>query len=95
MRSDLNDQLALWITEAFAKKSAVEWDAIFSEAQVPCGVVQDFSEWMRTSWAKEAGLVESVSDFEQPQLGRAINVKSAKPYPALRVGQRVDAVIPQ
>jgi|GEM_PF-1624203 len=94
MRSDLNDQLALWITEAFAKKSAVEWDAIFSEAQVPCGVVQDFSEWMRSSWAKDAGLVESVSGFEQPQLGRAINVKSAKPYPTLRAGQRVDAVVP-
>jgi crotonobetainyl-CoA:carnitine CoA-transferase CaiB-like acyl-CoA transferase len=94
MRSDLNDQLALWITEAFAKKSAVEWDVIFSEAQVPCGVVQDFSEWMRSSWVKEAGLVESVSGFELPQLGRAINVKSAKPYPTLRAGQRADAVVP-
>ena len=94
MRSDLNDQLALWITEAFARKSTVEWVAIFAEAQVPCGVVQDFSEWMASSWAKEAGLVESVSGFEQPQLGRAINVKSAKPYPALQAGTRVDAVAP-
>jgi len=94
MRSDLNDQLALWITEAFARKSAAEWVAIFAEAQVPCGVVQDFSEWMRSSRAKESGLVESVSGFEQPQLGRAINVKSAKPYPTLGAGQRVDAVVP-
>ena len=94
MRSDLNDQLALWITEAFARKSAVEWVAIFAEAQVPCGVVQDFSEWMASSWAKEAGLVESVVGFEQPQLGRAINVKSAKPYPALQAGAKIDAVVP-
>ena len=94
MRSDLNDQLASWITEALAKKSAVEWVAIFAEAQVPCGVVQDFAEWMASSWAKEAGLIESVVGFEQPQLGRAINVKSAKPYPALQAGTRVDAVVP-
>jgi crotonobetainyl-CoA:carnitine CoA-transferase CaiB-like acyl-CoA transferase len=94
MRSDLNDQLALWITEAFAKKTAAQWDVIFSEAQVPCGVVQDFSEWMRSPWVKEAGLVEWVSDFRQPQLGRAINVTSAKPYPALRAGRQVDAVVP-
>ena len=94
MRSDLNDQLALWITEAFAKKPAAEWVVIFSEAQVPCGIVQDFSEWMRSSWAKEAGLVESVSGFEKPQLGRAINVKSAKPYPVLRATEPVDAVLP-
>jgi len=94
MRSDLNDQLALWLTEAFARKPAAEWVALFAEAQVPCGVVQDFSEWMHSSWAKEAGLVESVSGFEQPQLGRAINVKSAKPYPALQAGGRVDDVVP-
>ena len=94
MRSDLNDQLASWITEAFARKSAVEWVAIFAEAQVPCGVVQDFSEWMASSWAKEAGLVESVVSFEQPQLGRAINVKSAKPYPALQAAARVDTALP-
>ncbi len=94
MRSDLNDQLASWITEAFARKSAVEWVAIFAEAQVPCGIVQDFSEWMASSWAKEAGLVESVVSFEQPQLGRAINVKSAKPYPALQAAARVDTALP-
>jgi crotonobetainyl-CoA:carnitine CoA-transferase CaiB-like acyl-CoA transferase len=85
----------IWIeVKSCYEKSAVEWTDIFAEAQVPCGVVQDFSEWMASSWAREAGLVELVSGFEQPQFGRAINVKSAKPYPALRAGQRVDAVVP-
>ncbi|WP_250634444.1 CoA transferase [Pinirhizobacter soli] len=82
LRSDLNMQLAAWMEEAFATRTAVEWESLFGQAKVPCGVVQDFEAWMRCSWANEAGLVEIVDG--QRQLGRAVTVHSAKPYPQLR-----------
>lgn len=82
LRSDLNMQLATWMEEIFATRTATEWVSLLAQAQVPCDVVQDFEAWMRCSWANEAGLVEMVDG--QRQLGRAVTVHSAKPYSPLR-----------
>jgi crotonobetainyl-CoA:carnitine CoA-transferase CaiB-like acyl-CoA transferase len=92
MRADLSIQLAHWMEEAFAVRPAAEWEELFAEAEVPCAIVQDFAEWMRCSWAKDAGLVDSVVGLERPQLGRAISVRSAQPYPPLTAGRRTEAV---
>jgi crotonobetainyl-CoA:carnitine CoA-transferase CaiB-like acyl-CoA transferase len=43
LRSDLNMQLATWMEEAFATRSAADWESLFAQVQVPCGVVQDFA----------------------------------------------------
>jgi crotonobetainyl-CoA:carnitine CoA-transferase CaiB-like acyl-CoA transferase len=91
MRADLNIQLAVWVEEAFAARTAAEWETLFAEAEVPCAIVQDFAEWINCSWAKDAGLVETVGGLEHPQLGRAIAVRSAQPYPPLTAGRRVEA----
>jgi crotonobetainyl-CoA:carnitine CoA-transferase CaiB-like acyl-CoA transferase len=91
MRADLNMQLAVWMEEAFAAHTAAEWEKLFAEAEVPCAIVQDFAEWMNCSWAKDAGLVETVGGLEHPQLGRAIAVRSAQPYPPLTAGRRIEA----
>src|SRR5271168_3167797 len=48
-------------------------------------------EWMNCSWAKDAGLVETVGGLQHPQLGRAIAVRSAQPYPPLTAGRRIEA----
>ena len=82
LRSDLNMQLATWMDEAFATRTAAEWESLFAQVQVPCSVVQDFEAWMGCSWASEAGLVEMVDG--QRQLGRVVTVHSAKPYPQLQ-----------
>lgn len=82
LRSDLNIQLATWMEEAFATRTAEEWQSLFAQVQVPCCVVQDFETWMGCSWANETGLVEMVDG--QRQLGRAVTVHSAKPYPRLQ-----------
>jgi len=87
MRPDLNMMLADWMEEAFQTKTAAEWEGLFAEAQVPCGTVQDFSEWMNCAWAKEAGLTEAVAGLKHLQLGRAVSVQSAKPYPSLNAGR--------
>src|SRR5271165_6720915 len=50
MRADLNMQLAAWMEEAFATRTAAEWEKLFAEAEVPCAIVQDFAEWMNCSW---------------------------------------------
>jgi len=84
MRNELNIELATLMEKAFATKSAVEWEALFAEAQVPCAIVQDFSEWMRSSWARESGLVEEITGLELAQLGRSVSIQSAQPYPPLQ-----------
>jgi crotonobetainyl-CoA:carnitine CoA-transferase CaiB-like acyl-CoA transferase len=89
MRNELNIQLATLMEKAFATKSAAEWEALFAEAEVPCAIVQDFSEWMRSSWAGESGLVEEISGLVLPQLGRSISVHSAQPYPPLQPAMRL------
>jgi crotonobetainyl-CoA:carnitine CoA-transferase CaiB-like acyl-CoA transferase len=91
MRADLSIQLAAWMEEAFAACTAAEWEKLFAEAEVPCAIVQDFAEWMNCSWAKDAGLVETVVGLEHPQLGRAVALRSADPYPPLTAGQRIEA----
>jgi len=91
MGADLNIQLAVWMEEAFAARTAAEWEKLFAEAEVPCAIVQDFAEWMNCSWAKDAGLVETVGGLEHPQLGRAVAVRSAQPYPPLTAGRRIEA----
>ncbi len=92
MRSDLNIQIAGWIEEAFAARTAAEWEERFAKEQVPCGIVQDFSEWMNCSWARESGLVETVHGLQRAQLGRAVCMQSAKPYPPLSAGWNAAAV---
>ena len=47
---------------------------------------------MNCSWAKDAGLVETVGGLEHPQLGRAIAVRSAQPYPPLTAGRKIEAI---
>ncbi len=89
MRNELNIELATLMEKAFATKSAVEWEALFAEAQVPCAIVQDFSEWMRSSWARESGLVEEIAGLELAQLGRSVSVQSAQPYPPLQPARRL------
>jgi crotonobetainyl-CoA:carnitine CoA-transferase CaiB-like acyl-CoA transferase len=91
MRADLNMKLAAWMSEAFATRTAAEWEKLFAEAEVPCAIVQDFAEWMNCSWAKDAGLVETVLGLERAQLGRAVAVRSAEPYPPLTAGRRIEA----
>lgn len=91
MRNDLNIKLAALMEKAFSTKSAVEWEELFAEAQVPCAIVQDFPEWMRSSWARESGLVEEIAGLDRPQLGRSASVQSAQPYPPLQPGRRLAA----
>jgi hypothetical protein len=42
--------------------------------------------------AKDAGLSETVGGLEHPQLGRAIAVRSAQPYPPLTAGRKIEAI---
>jgi crotonobetainyl-CoA:carnitine CoA-transferase CaiB-like acyl-CoA transferase len=91
MRNDLNIKLATLMEKAFSTKSAVEWEELFAEAQVPCAIVQDFPEWMGSSWARESGLVEEIAGLDLPQLGRSASVQSAQPYPPLQPGRRLAA----
>lgn len=95
MSANLNLQFASWLEETFLTKTADEWESLFAAAQVPCGVVQDFSEWMSCSWAREAGLAGPVVGLEKPQLGRSVSVVSAKPYPPLTAGRKEKAVPPR
>lgn len=55
IRNELNTELATLMENAFLTKSAVEWEELFAEAQVPCAIVQNFSEWIESSWARQAG----------------------------------------
>lgn len=87
MRSDLNIKLATLMEDAFATKTAAEWETLFAKADVPCGTVRDFSEWMASAWAQAAGLSGLVEGLAKAQLGRAVAVGSAKPYPALAAGK--------
>jgi crotonobetainyl-CoA:carnitine CoA-transferase CaiB-like acyl-CoA transferase len=94
MRSDLNFKLATKLEDAFATKPAAEWEELFAEAQVPCAIVQGFSEWLNCSWARMSGLVEQIAGIERPQLGRSVSLRSAKPYPPLHSGKRLKAAAP-
>jgi crotonobetainyl-CoA:carnitine CoA-transferase CaiB-like acyl-CoA transferase len=89
MRNELNVKLATLMEEAFATKSAVQWEELFAKAQVPCAIVQDFSQWMRSSWARTSGLVEEIAGLELAQLGRSVSVQSAQPYPPLQPARRL------
>ncbi len=84
LRPDINAKLATWMSEVFATRTARQWEEAFASASVPFGTVATFEEWMESAGAREAGLVTTPVGLTKPQVGRAVNVASAKPYPNLQ-----------
>ncbi|VVE58510.1 coA transferase [Pandoraea anapnoica] len=94
MRADISIALADDMAKVFATQTAEHWEAVFAQAEVPLGIVETFDEWMTASWAQEAGLVVAPIGVNSPQLGRAVNIHSARPYPPLRAAKTsLDAVL--
>ncbi|MGF6899335.1 CoA transferase [Paraburkholderia sp. GAS348] len=86
LRLPLRAKLAELIAAAVARKPAEEWERILGEANIPCAMVRDFDEWRASDHARQSGIVETVGGCDWPQLGRAVRLASAKPYPALHIG---------
>ena len=85
LRIDLRRMVADRIAAAIALRTGAEWERIFAEAGVPCAMARSFDEWRAWDEAQKAGLAEKVPGCDYVQLGRAVRVQSAKPYPPLRL----------
>ncbi|RDS80865.1 hypothetical protein DWU98_13045 [Dyella monticola] len=90
IRNDLNVQLAQWMTETFATRTADDWECAFAKAHVPFGTVNTFSEWMASDWARASALVTTPLHLTAPQIGRSVFLDSARPYPPLNAPNRTD-----
>ncbi|HWT62697.1 MAG TPA: CoA transferase [Ochrobactrum sp.] len=88
LRPDINIRLAGRLAEIFASRTAGEWEKAIAAANIPFGTIGTFEEWMALASAREAGLVITPVGLTKPQIGRAINVASAKPYPPLHRAER-------
>lgn len=85
LRLDLRMKAADLIEQAVKRRTALEWERRLSAAGIPCVVVRGFDEWRGLDQTLQAGLTEMVPGCDWPQLGRAVRLASAKPYPALRL----------
>ncbi len=94
LRLPLRAKLAELIAAAIARKPAEEWERTLCEANVPCVMVRDFDEWRASDHARQSGIVETVAGCDWPQLGRAVRLASAKPYPALHASTTGQASLP-
>jgi crotonobetainyl-CoA:carnitine CoA-transferase CaiB-like acyl-CoA transferase len=88
----LSSKLAGLLEEAFARKTADEWEKELSSAGVPCVKVMSWEEWRDDPAARTARIWADVDGHEHPQLGRASWVASAQPYPDLEACRQVAAV---
>ncbi|MBQ0710400.1 CoA transferase [Ochrobactrum sp. BD22] len=87
LRPDINIRLAGRLAEIFASRTASEWEKLFAAA-IPFGTIRTFEEWMALSSVREAGLVITPTGLKKPQIGRAVNIASAKPYPPVHRAKR-------
>lgn len=88
----LSSKLAGLLEEAFAKKTADEWERELCEGGVPCVKVLTWEEWRDDPAAREARIWAEVEGHANPQLGRASWVASAQPYPDLEACKQADSV---
>ncbi len=88
----LSSKLAGLLEEAFAKKTADEWERELCQAGVPCVKVLSWEEWMNDPEAHAARIFAEVKGHSHPQLGRASWVASAQPYPDLEACKQADSV---
>ena len=90
----LSSKLAGLLEEAFARKTADEWEKELCEAGIPCVKVMSWEEWRNDPDARTARIWAEVKGHVHPQLGRASWVESAQPYPDLE-GCRTAGSVPQ
>lgn len=88
----LSSKLAGLLEEAFAQKTAAEWERELCEAGIPCVKVWSWEEWMNDPEARKARIFAEVKGHSRPQLGRASWVASAQPYPDLEACRQADSV---
>jgi crotonobetainyl-CoA:carnitine CoA-transferase CaiB-like acyl-CoA transferase len=88
----LSSKLAGLLEEAFAKKTADEWEEELSGAGIPCVKIMTWEEWKNDSKARTARIWADVKGHDNVQLGRASWVKSAQPYPDLEACKRLDSI---
>jgi len=91
IRSDINTQLACRLGEIFATRTAQQWEDAFATAGVPFGTVATFEEWMVSTHARTAGLVVIPDGLAKPQIGRVVNLASARPYPPLHSAKGMES----
>jgi crotonobetainyl-CoA:carnitine CoA-transferase CaiB-like acyl-CoA transferase len=87
LRLSLRVKAAELMETALARDNASHWERRFGDVGVACVVVRDFEEWRRLRQTADAGLVETVAGCDWPQLGRAVRLASAQPYPPLRAAR--------
>ncbi|CDZ77363.1 Formyl-coenzyme A transferase [Legionella massiliensis] len=85
--------LADMLEQAFAQRTAAEWEQEFCSIGLPCVAMQNWEEWKKDSKAKHAGIFTEVKGCEKLQIGRSSWLSSAKPYPPLKAC-RQEAKIP-
>jgi len=88
----LSSKLAGLLEEAFAKKTADEWERDLCTSGVPCVKVMTWDEWMSDPDARTARLFADVRGHAKPQLGRNAWLASAQPYPDLEACARANSV---
>lgn len=58
----------------FAEAPAAHWEALLTDAGVPCAVARSLNEWLEQPWLREAGLIVEVAD---PAIGMTRQTGSA------------------
>jgi len=89
---DLNSKLADLLGEAFAQKTADEWERELCSAGIPCVKVHSWEEWKNDPEAHRARIFANVKGHGHTQIGRSAWVGSAQPYPDLEACKQVDSV---
>ena len=88
----MSSRLADLLAEAFAKKTAAEWEQKLNGAGIPCVKVISWDEWKKDSEARTARIFTHVKGHSHLQLGRPAWVASAQPYPDLQANIQADSV---
>lgn len=87
LSNDLRAKLADLVEQKIAEKPAIYWEQTLSRAGVVCSVVREFDDWRASEQARACGLSVDVDGCDYPQLGRAVRIDSARPYPKLNLAQ--------
>lgn len=71
-RPEVSDRVQPILFEAFATRTALEWEALLGAASVPAGKLRDVPEIMAHPHVQERGLLHTIPDV--PGIGRPIEV---------------------
>jgi crotonobetainyl-CoA:carnitine CoA-transferase CaiB-like acyl-CoA transferase len=103
MRRNLADSLSLgfnytspladMLEIAFAARTAAEWERFLAADGSAGSIIMTWEEWQRDADARAAGVFAEIPNTPGVQIGRAVWMRSAQPYPPL-VARRVVQGLP-